>query len=178
MTQLTTKQIVEALLFASPEPLTEEKLLRIWQARGIDLTLQELRTALQELQTDYQNRGIELHEVASGWRFQTRLAAGAWINQLNAAQPSKYSRALLETLALIVYRQPITRAEIESIRGVSVSSNIIKTLLEHEWISVAGHRESPGRPALLITTRKLLDHFNLKSLEELPLLTKNSEIPE
>ncbi|MEN9847728.1 MAG: SMC-Scp complex subunit ScpB, partial [Pseudomonadota bacterium] len=131
-----------------------------------------VRNALQELREDSLSRGVELMEVASGWRFQVKAEFAPWVSKLWQKRPPRYSRALLETLALIAYRQPITRAEIESIRGVSVSTNILRTLQEYEWIRVLAHRDSPGRPALYGTTRAFLDHFNLKHLSELPSLTQ------
>jgi len=129
-----------------------------------------IREALDWLQADCAERGIELQHVASGYRFQVRQELAPWISRLWEERPPRYSRALLETLALIAYRQPITRGEIEAIRGVSVSTNIMKTLQEREWIRVVGHREVPGRPALYGSTRQFLDYFNLKSLDDLPAL--------
>ena len=131
-----------------------------------------VRQALAELAEDYEGRGFELKEVASGFRIQVREACAPWVSRLWDERPPRYSRALLETLALIAYRQPITRAEIEDIRGVVVSSNIVKTLLEREWVRVVGHKELPGRPAMYATTRQFLDYFNLKSLAELPTLAE------
>jgi segregation and condensation protein B len=124
------------------------------------------------LQAECEGRGIELVEVASGWRYQVRARFADWVNRLFDEKPQRYSRALLETLAIIAYRQPITRAEIEDIRGVSVSAGIIKTLQEREWVRVVGNREVPGRPELLATTRQFLDYFNLKSLSDLPPLSE------
>jgi segregation and condensation protein B len=131
-----------------------------------------VRTALQELHRDYTGRGVELIEVASGFRLQVPQSFAPWVSRLWQERPARYSQALLETLALIVYRQPITRGEIEEVRGVSVSTTIIKTLLEREWIKIVGYREIPGRPALYATTRTFLDYFNLKSLDELPPLAE------
>jgi segregation and condensation protein B len=130
------------------------------------------------LQADYAGRGIDLVEVGSGYRIQVRASMQSWVSRLWEEKPTRYSRALLETLALIAYRQPITRGEIEDVRGVSVSSNIIKTLQEREWIHVVGHREVPGRPAMYGTTRHFLDYFNLKTLDELPSLAELRDLNE
>jgi segregation and condensation protein B len=135
-----------------------------------------IRVALAELQADYQDRGIELSEVASGYRIQVRSEYAEWINRLFDERPPRYSRALLETLAIIAYRQPLTRSEIEEIRGVGISSTIIKTLQEREWIRVVGHKDVPGHPELLATTREFLDYFNLKKLADLPSLSELREI--
>lgn len=127
---------------------------------------------LEELKTDYQGRGIELKELASGWQFQVVADLSRWIQRLFEERAAKYSRAFLETLAIIAYRQPITRGEIEEIRGVVVNSHIIKTMIEREWVREVGHREVPGRPALLATTKQFLDYFGLKRLEDLPSLSE------
>ncbi len=165
------KKVVEGALFAAGQPMNVEQLGFLFDEaeRPDNVTL---RSTLETLVQDYEGRGIELKEVASGFRFQVRQETGAWVSRLWEDKPSRYSRALLETLALIAYRQPITRSEIEEIRGVSVSSHIVKTLIEREWIRVAGHRDVPGRPALFATTRDFLDSFNLKSLAELPSLSE------
>jgi segregation and condensation protein B len=131
-----------------------------------------VRKLVEQLQQDYAERGIELKEVSSGFRFQVRADYAEWINRLFTERPQRYSRAFLETLAIIAYRQPITRNEIEDIRGVSVSSGIVKTLQEREWVRVVGHRDVPGKPELLATTREFLDYFNLKKLSELPALSE------
>ncbi len=138
----------------------------------------EMLAILQDIQTQCDGRGFELVEVGSGWRFQVRKETAPWVNRMWDEKPQKYSRALLETLALIAYRQPITRGDIEEIRGVAVSSHIIKTLSEREWIKVVGHRDVPGRPSLYATTRQFLDYFNLKSLEELPSLGEIKDLEE
>lgn len=165
------KKVVEGALFAAGQPMNVEQLGFLFdEAERPDNAT--LRSTLEALVQDYEGRGIELKEVASGFRFQVRQETGAWVSRLWEDKPSRYSRALLETLALIAYRQPITRSEIEEIRGVSVSSHIVKTLIEREWIRVAGHRDVPGRPALFATTRDFLDSFNLKSLAELPSLSE------
>lgn len=165
------KKIIEGALFAAGQPLNIEQLGFLFdEAERPDNAT--LRATLEVLMQEYAGRGIELREVASGFRFQVRQETGPWVSRLWEEKPARYSRALLETLALIAYRQPITRSEIEEIRGVSVSSHIIKTLLERDWIRVAGHRDVPGRPALFATTRDFLDSFNLKSLAELPSLAE------
>lgn len=163
------KRIVEAALLAAGNPLTPTQLLALFgenEATSHD----EISRAIASLQADCESRGIELVEVASGFRYQVRQDVHSWVARLWTERPSRYSRALLETLALIAYRQPITRAEIEQIRGVAVSTHIVKTLEEREWIRVVGHRDVPGKPALFGTTRGFLDYFNLKSLDELPSL--------
>ncbi len=163
------KRIIEAALLAAGNPLTPTQLLALFgenEATSHD----EISRAIASLQADCESRGIELLEVASGFRYQVRQDVHAWVARLWTERPSRYSRALLETLALIAYRQPITRAEIEQIRGVAVSTHIVKTLEEREWIRVVGHRDVPGKPALFGTTRGFLDYFNLKSLDELPSL--------
>lgn len=167
MTTLLT--IVEGALHAAGRPLSVDALLALFD-EGERPGLPELRAALATLAAQCQGRGIELKEVASGFRYQARAELAPWLVKLWEERPPRYSRATLETLALIAYRQPVTRAEIEEVRGVTVSSSIIKTLLEREWIRVVGHRDVPGRPALFATTRGFLDYFNLKSLDELPSL--------
>lgn len=165
------KRIVEAALFAAGQPLSLEKLGELFyeeERPGLD----EFRAVLAELEADYAERGVQLKEVASGYRFQASQETGEWVSRLWEEKPQRYSRALLETLALIAYRQPITRGEVEDIRGVSVSSHIVKTLLEREWVRVLGYRDVPGRPAMYGTTKAFLDYFNLRSLEELPTLAE------
>ena len=163
------KAIVEALLLAADEPLTLERLLDIFpEAERPDQSA--LQAVLTALAIEYNGRGVELVEVANGFRLQVPKAFSPWVSRLWEERAASYSRALLETLALIAYRQPITRGEIEDVRGVSVSSSIMKTLQDRGWIKVIGHREVPGRPALFATTRAFLDYFNLKSLSELPSL--------
>lgn len=171
MTDQQLKNIIEAALFAAGGPLPLEKLESLFPLDE-QPGREAIRNALDALRADWEPRGIELVEVASGFRFQVKAALAPWIARLWEERPSRYSRALLETLALIAYRQPITRAEIEDIRGVSVSSSIMKTLLEREWVRVVGHRDLPGRPALYATTRQFLDYFNLKSLDDLPTLSE------
>ncbi|MBK1699843.1 SMC-Scp complex subunit ScpB [Thiococcus pfennigii] len=164
-------QIVEAALLAAGEPLALDRLLALF---GDDErpTREALREALTALEMDCRGRGIELVEVAGGYRLQVRREVAPWVARLWEEKPARYSRALLETLALIAYRQPITRGEIEEIRGVVVSTNIVRTLLEREWIRVVGHRDVPGRPALFATTRRFLDYFGLRSLNDLPPLAE------
>jgi segregation and condensation protein B len=165
------KVIAEAILLAAGRPLGLDQLLALF---GDDERPErnELRAALAALAGEYGGRGIELAEVGSGYRIQIRHDMQRWVSHLWEEKPARYSRALLETLALIAYRQPITRGEIEEVRGVTVSTSIMKTLLEREWIRVVGHREVPGRPAMYGTTRQFLDYFSLKSLEELPTLAE------
>lgn len=162
--------ILEALLFSAGRPLTEQQLLQLFEETERP-GLSEIRQALHDLQNVYATRGIELVSIASGYQFQSKLDFAQWICRLWEEKPSKYSRALLETLALIAYRQPITRGEIEEIRGVSISPSIFKTLLEDRgWIRVVGHRDVPGRPGLYATTKVFLDYFGLQSLDQLPAL--------
>lgn len=165
----TLVQIVEAALLAAGKPLSIAQLGALFEERERPTTT-EFREALEVVGERCEGRGFELVEVASGFRFQVRESLSPWIGRLWQERPQRYSRALLETLALIAYRQPITRGEIEEIRGVAVSTNIIKTLHERDWIRVVGHRDVPGRPAMYATTRQFLDYFNLKSLNQLPAL--------
>jgi len=163
------KHVIEAALLAAGEPLSIDRLRGLYP-EGREPDRQVVREALAELDNDYSERGIEIKEVASGFRIQVRQAMSPWVSLLWEERPSRYSRALLETLAIIAYRQPITRSEIEEVRGVSVSTTIMRTLQERGWVRVVGHRDVPGRPAMLATTRSFLDYFNLKSLDELPSL--------
>ncbi|HEX4975561.1 MAG TPA: SMC-Scp complex subunit ScpB [Pseudomonadales bacterium] len=165
------KNIVEASLLAAGRPLSLEQLLALFEEDEQKPSTNDLAKTLETLQNDYQQRGVELVKVASGYRFQVKAEFSSWTGKLWEDKPSRYSRALLETLALIAYRQPITRGEIEAVRGVAVSTNIIKTLQEREWVRIVGHRDVPGRPAMYATTRGFLDYFNLNSLDELPALT-------
>lgn len=162
---------------ASRQPLTLDKMQSLF-ADGGEPEKAQLREALEALQADYESRAVELKEVASGWRVQVRSNYSPWVSKLWEEKPQKYSRALLETLSLIAYKQPITRGEIEEVRGVAVSSNITRTLLEREWVRIVGHRDVPGRPALYATTKQFLDYFNLKSLEELPSLQEVRDLSE
>lgn len=163
------KQVVEAALLAFGQPLSVDQLREIFDEFERPEAA-AVRRALAELAADCGGRPMELVEVASGWRLQVRAEFSSRLSKLWQERPSRYSRALLETLALIAYRQPITRAEIEDVRGVTVNPNIVRTLTERGWIRVVGHREVPGHPELLGTTREFLDYFGLKSLDELPSL--------
>jgi segregation and condensation protein B len=165
------KCVLEAVLLAAGEPLDRAALASVFEEdeRPTD---GEIGRALEELADDYAERGLELKEVASGFRIQAREEVNPWVSRLWEERPRRYSRALLETLALIAYRQPITRGDIEEVRGVSVRSNIIRTLQEREWIRVVGHRDVPGKPALFGTTKAFLDYFNLSSLDDLPSLAE------
>ena len=165
------KSILEALLLASGEPLSLETLALVFTDEERPSNT-EISKSLEALSDDYAERGLELKEVASGFRIQVREDANPWISRLWEERPQRYSRALLETLALIAYRQPITRGDIEEVRGVSVRTNIIRTLQEREWIRVVGHRDVPGKPALFGTTKVFLDYFNLASLDDLPSLAE------
>ncbi|MFP6796532.1 MAG: SMC-Scp complex subunit ScpB [Pseudomonadales bacterium] len=168
------RKIVEAALLVAGEPLSVEQLERLFIEGDLDSDVPRtlLRDVLGEIETDCSERGYELVRVASGYRFQVRQRLSEWISRLWDQKPPRYSRALLETLALIAYRQPATRGDIEEVRGVSVSANIMRTLIERGWIREVGHRDVPGRPALYATTRGFLDYFNLKSLSELPPLSE------
>lgn len=161
------KQLVEAAIFVADKPVTRQ-VLKDTVLSEFTVADKTLNKVLNELILDYQPRGIQLIEVASGFRFQSVDALSPWLSKLWQESAPKYSRAMLETLALIAYRQPITRGEIESVRGVAVSSSIMKTLTERDWIKVVGHKEVPGRPALYATTKTFLDYFSLASLSELP----------
>ncbi len=171
------KNVVEAALLAAGRPLTLEELMSVFDERDGSST-EEVKGAIATLSEEYQTRGLELLEVASGFRIQIRAAVAQPVARLWQERPAKYSRALLETLALIAYRQPITRGEIEQIRGVAVNPNIIKTLHERNWIRVVGHRDVPGKPELLGTTREFLDYFGLKKLDDLPTLAQLKELED
>jgi len=165
------KSILESLIMASARPISADKLLEVFtDSERPDRKM--LNKALSELAADYEGKSVELKEVSSGYRFQIRKDYADWVSRLWEEKPARYSRALLETLALIAYKQPITRGEIEKIRGVSVSAQIMKTLQEREWVNVVGHRDVPGKPAIYATTKEFLDYFNLTSLEELPTLAE------
>jgi segregation and condensation protein B len=171
------KRIVEAALLASAQPLSLPQLAALFTDPEA-LTHEDLARALEQLASDCAERGIELKEVASGFRYQVRQDVHPWVTRLWTERQTRYSRALLETLSLIAYRQPITRGEIEQIRGVAVSTNIVKTLEEREWIRVVGYRDVPGKPELFGTTRHFLDYFNLKSLDELPPLAEIRDVDD
>jgi segregation and condensation protein B len=167
------KNIIEAALLAAGGPLTVDQFAALFGDQDTDgPAKQEIRTALKELQADYEGRGIEITEVASGFRVQVRETMSQWLAKLWEERPPRYSRALMETLAIVAYRQPVTRGDIEEIRGVSVTTNIIRTLLERDWIKVVGHRDVPVKPAMFGSTRLFLDYFNLKKLEDLPPLAE------
>jgi len=161
------KRILEAALLAAPEPLSLVELKRLFDN---DIAADTLKNLLEELRADWDGRAVELVCLASGWRFQTRLEFQPYLERLSPEKPPRYSRAVMETLAIIAYRQPVTRCDIENIRGVVVTAQIIQTLENRGWIDVVGHRETPGRPALYATTRRFLDDLGLRSLEELPPL--------
>lgn len=173
------KNIVEGALLAAAKPLSLNQLDdlfdladRAGQTHHERPNREQIRQAIKDLEEEYQNRGMELKQVGSGFRVQVRQDYEAWIGKLWQEKPPRYSRALLETLAIVAYRQPITRGEIEEIRGVAVSTNITRTLQEREWVKVVGHRDVPGKPAMFGTTKEFLDYFNLKSLDELPTLAE------
>ena len=172
MSEQRLKNILEAAMFAAQRPLALDDMTAMFEGRDWQPERKEIRAALAALAEEWQERGIELKEVASGFRFQVRKDYSDWLGNLWSERPPRYTRALMETLALIAYRQPITRGEIEDVRGVSVSPSIIKTLTDREWIRVLGHRDVPGRPELFGTTREFLDSFNLKSLDDLPPLSE------
>jgi segregation and condensation protein B len=169
------QNILEAALMVAGRPLSIAQMQKLFD-EGQEPETAEIKNALKSLSERYATSGIELKETASGFQFQARVEFSPWLSKLWEERPQKYSRALLETLALIAYRQPITRAEVEEIRGVTVSSHITKTLLEREWVRVIGYREVPGRPALYGTTKTFLDHFNLKTLDELPTLAELNDL--
>jgi len=168
------KNIIEALLLSSIEPLSFEKVQQVfdeWQRP----TLSQLEEVIRCLREDFAARSFELIQVASGYILQTRAKYSSWVARLQIDKPAKYSRALLETLAIIAYKQPATRGDIEELRGVAVNSHIMKTLLEREWIRVAGHKDVPGKPAVYTTTKEFLNYFNLQNLNELPSLPEVME---
>ena len=163
------KRVLEAALLVAAEPLPQSELKKLFDEDFDDETW---HTLLDDLRRDWAERGIELVQLASGWRFQTRPEYQPYMERLKNEKPPRYSRAVMETLAIIAYRQPVTRGDIEDIRGVAVSPNILKTLEGRGWVDTVGHRDAPGRPALYATTRKFLDDLNLRSLSELPSLTE------
>lgn len=171
------KNIIEAALLAATQPLTVQQLGDLFGEED-EVDREQLSRALEALAEDCAGRGVQLREVASGFRYQVRQDVHAFVSRLWSERASRYSRALLETLSLIAYRQPITRAEIEQIRGVAVSTHIVRTLEEREWVRVVGYRDLPGKPALFGTTKQFLDYFNLKSLDELPPLSELRDFEE
>ena len=172
MDETQIKHVIEAALLAAGRPLPLDTLASLFSSRSTEVDKATLRRALDALSEDYRERGLELKEVASGYRIQIKSSITDWLTPLWEERAPRYTRALLETLALIAYRQPITRAEIEEVRGVSVSSNIIRTLLERNWIRVVGHRDVPGKPEMFGTTKEFLDYFGLRKLEDLPALAE------
>ena len=171
------KNVIEAALLGGGRPLSLEQLSGLFGKRSVpDRKL--LKEILRELSTDYEDRGIELKEVGSGYRIQIRSSMSEWLSPLWEERAPRYSRALFETLALIAYRQPITRGEIEEVRGVAVSTNIVRTLLERGWVRVVGHRDVPGKPAMFGTTKDFLDYFGLKRLDDLPPLAEIKDLEE
>jgi segregation and condensation protein B len=178
MDETEIKHVVEAALLAAGRPLTLDRIQEIFAAKGGGPDRVTLKRILDTLAADYEGRGIELREVATGYRVQIRRTMTDWLQPLWEERAPRYTRALLETLALVAYRQPITRAEIEEVRGVVVSTNIVRTLLDRNWIRVVGHRDVPGKPAMFGTTKEFLDYFGLKKLEDLPTLAEIKEMPE
>ena len=171
MNESHIRNVIEAALLAAGKPLHLAELVELFDESARP-ELQEIHAALTALMAEYSNRGIEIKETAAGFRIQVRREMANEISRLWPERPARYSRALLETLALIAYRQPITRAEIEAVGGVAVNPNILKTVIERNWVRVVGHRDVPGRPELLGTTRDFLDYFGLKNLDELPPLAE------
>lgn len=173
--EVSLAEIIEAALMAAGEPLSIEQICALFDPNERPQN-RDVRQCLQAMAATREGTALELKEVASGWRFQVREAYAPWVKRLFTEKPQRYSRALLETLAIIAYRQPVTRGEIEEIRGVAVSTNIMRTLQERDWIRVLGHKELPGRPAMYGTNKGFLDYFNLKSLDELPSLAELKEL--
>jgi segregation and condensation protein B len=168
------KQIIEGAIMAADQPLAIDLMINLFETDPPERA--DILQVLTEIAADCEGRGFELKQVASGYRFQVRSDYGQWVSRLWEERPARYTRALLETLALIAYKQPITRGDIEEIRGVTVSTNIMRSLLEREWIRVVGHRDVPGRPAIYATTRTFLDYFDLKTLNELPTLSQIKDL--
>ena len=176
MSQEKLKNILEAAMLAAQRSLSVDDLVSLFEGSGWTPKRKAIREALATLEEEWQERGIELTQVSSGFRFQVRKEYSGWLASLWSERPPRYTRALLETLALIAYRQPITRGEIEDVRGVSVSPSIIKTLTDRQWVRVLGHRDVPGRPEIFGTTRQFLESFNLMSLDQLPPLSDMKDI--
>ncbi len=168
------KNIIEAILLASYEPLSVDKLFKIITSKE-KTSKSDILSAIDDLQKDYEDKDIEITKVASGFRIQAKSEIGEYLNIMFADRTPRYSRALLETLSIIAYRQPVTRGDIESIRGVSVSTSIMRTLTERNWIRIIGYRDVPGKPAMFATTPEFLDYFSLQKLEELPDLPEKKE---
>ncbi len=176
MKETKCKKIIESLIFSSPNPISLKQIRDFFSSE--DLSELSLQNIINEIQISYENSGVQLVKVSSGYRFQVSEDCNEWVSNFYPEKPQKYSRALMETLALIIYRQPITRTEIEAVRGVGVSGNIIKTLLEREWIKILGYKDSPGKPAIFGTTKEFLNSHNLVSLNQLPKLDDISEFSE
>lgn len=172
----TLMNVLEVLIMVSDTPLSAAKLCELVDHH--DVTIKEVKLALQELSNIYESRGIGLKKVASGYRFQAKEEYQEWFHKLFSEKPAKYSRALLETLAIVAYRQPVTRADVESIRGVAVSTSIMRTLLERDWVKVVGHRDVPGKPSIYATTKGFLDYFNIAKLDDLPPLSEVKELAD
>lgn len=175
MDETEIKHVLEAALLAAQRPLTLDKLVELFSTKAPEVDKQVVRSGLDALAADYESRGLELKEVASGYRIQVRSRMATWLQPLWEERPPRYSRALLETLALIAYRQPITRGEIEEVRGVAVNANIIRSMQERDWIRVVGHRDVPGKPEMFGTTKEFLDYFGLRSIDQLPALAEIKE---
>src|SRR5262245_55153464 len=179
MDETQLKYVIEAALLAAGRPLTLERLSDLFTGKGPGVDRATVKRVVEALAADYEGRGIEVAEVSSGYRIQVRRSISDWLAPLWEEKAPRYTRALLETLALVAYRQPITRAEIEEVRGVVVSTNIMRTLLERGWVRVVGHRDVPGKPAMFGTTREFLDYFGLRKLDELPPLAELKDgLPE
>ena len=176
MKETKCKKIIESLIFSSPNPISLKQIRDFFS--GEDLSELSIQNIINEIQISYENSGVQLVKVSSGYRFQVSEDCNEWVSNFYPEKPQKYSRALMETLALIIYRQPITRTEIEAVRGVGVSGNIIKTLLEREWIKILGYKDAPGKPAIFGTTKEFLNSHNLVSLNQLPKLDDISEFSE
>lgn len=175
MDETEIRHVLEAALLASHRPVTLEKLVELFAKKAPEVDKNIVRAGLQALEAEYESRGLELKQVASGYRIQVRSRMTGWLQPLWEERPPRYSRALLETLALIAYRQPVTRGEIEEVRGVNVNANIIRNMLERDWIRVVGHRDVPGKPEMFGTTKQFLDYFGLQSIDQLPALAEISE---
>lgn len=175
MTTQTVKMVLEAALLAAQEPMPIAELRKLFED---EISADTVRMLLEELRQDWRDKGAEPVALASGWRFQTRPEMRVYLERLNPEKPQKYSRAVLETLAIIAYKQPVTRGDIEEIRGVTVSSPVVKTLEDRGWIDVIGHRDAPGRPALYATTKQFLNDLGLRALDELPALVDGAPSPQ
>ena len=171
MTPEQLKLVLETALLCADEPMTMNDLRRLFLE---ELSLEELSEALSQIQADWSDKGMELLELATGWRFQSRLSMREYLDRLTPEKPPKYSRAVMETLAIIAYRQPVTRGEIEEVRGVVVSSNVMRQLEDRGWVEVVGHKDTIGRPGLYATTKQFLDDLSLKDLQSLPMLEDGS----